>query len=234
MSPSTGRKVLLLTGAAGQLGTAIIDLVGGRLDVIAIVHRNSLPSWDVEAAQFDAVSGKHEDRSVKRIVCDLTSQAHTTDVVSAIANLTPTIDFVINAAGDGRFLGPTTDAFVLAEDARRQLDLHVIAPALICSVLFHQKWKNIPVASQHASILHISSLAGAKVFKGSGQGFYAASKAATNMLTMHMAHEYGQYGIKVNALAPNSFPSVVSTNTVATHALRILSGNTTGQVFQVG
>jgi len=223
-----------LTGAAGQLGTAIIDLVGDQLDVIALVHRNSTLKREEGTVSFDATSGERRVGLVRTLTCDLTSQQQTTDVMHSLASLVPSIDYVVNAAGDGRFLGPTTDAVVLAEDARRQFELHVIAPALICSILFHRKWKNVPVAAQRASVLLVSSLAGAKVFKGSGQGFYAASKAAANMLTMHMAHEYGQYGIKVNALAPNSFPGLVSTSVVASHALKILSGTTSGQVFQVG
>src|SRR5207249_4084919 len=127
-----------------------------------------------------------------------------------------------------------SDALVIAKEARKQFEINLFAPALICSALFHCQWKNVPVREQEVSVLHISSLSGVELFQNCGQGFYAATKAALNMLAMHMASEYGKYGIRVNALAPNSFPSAVSTEIVASNALKILSSDATGQVFKIG
>lgn len=234
MNPSTGRKTLLLTGAAGQLGTAIIELVGNQLDIIALTHRTGLRTGTANAPLFDSESQVFSISPVRELSCDLTSQDRIVSTIKAITGLGIRVDYLINGAGDGRFLGPTTDAMLLVEDARRQFELHVFTPAIICSALFHLQWKNIPVSEQGVSILHVSSLAGAQVFKDSGQGFYAASKAAINMLTMHMADEYGRYGIKVNALAPNSFPALVDTKIVASNALKIISGDSTGQIYKIG
>ncbi|MGO4714236.1 SDR family oxidoreductase [Bradyrhizobium sp. 2TAF24] len=165
--------------------------------------------------------------------CDLTNQEQIVRTIRAISGLGAKIHYVINGAGDSRFLGTTTDATIIAEDARRQFELHVFAPAVICSALFQFQWKNIPVREQLASVLNITSLSGVQVFKGTGQGFYAASKAAAHMLTMHMAAEYGRYGVRVNALAPNSFPRIVGTEVVASNALRISNADVTGRIFKI-
>lgn len=116
-------------------------------------------------------------------------------------------------------------------DARNQFDLNVIAPAILCSTLFHMLWKNVSVEQQNVSILNVTSLSGSNVFGGTGQGLYAATKAAANMLTMHMAEDYGLYGIKVNALVPNAFPSIVQTSVVASYALKILTMDVSRRLF---
>ena len=234
MNPSTGRKTLLLTGASGRLGTSVIELVNGQLDIIALTHCDGLQTASRNAGLFDVDHGRYERSSVRAVRCDLTSENEVTSTIRVITSLVDSIDYVINAAGDLRFLGSTTDAMMIAADVRKQFELNVLAPTLICSALFHHQWKQIPVKSQKASILLVSSLSGAQAFLGSEQGFYAASKAAINMLATHMASEYGRYGIAVNALLPNSFPSIVDTKVVASHALKIVSEGQSGSLFKLG
>jgi NAD(P)-dependent dehydrogenase (short-subunit alcohol dehydrogenase family) len=154
--------------------------------------------------------------------------------MQTITSLVDSIDYVINAAGDLRFLGSTTDAIMIAADIRRQFELNVLAPTLICSALFHHQWKQIPVESRKVSVLLVSSLSGAQPFLGTEQAFYAASKAAINMLATYMASEYGRYGVSVNALLPNSFPGIVDTKVVASHALKIIGEGNTGNLFKIG
>lgn len=234
MNPSTGRKTLLLTGAAGRLGTALIEMIDGQLDVIALTHRTGLQTASRDASVFDVETGHHERSSVRSIRCDLSSEQEIIRTIQTVASLSDSIDYVINAAGDLRFLGSTTDAMMMADDVRRQFELNVLAPTLICSALFHHHWKQTPAEGRHASILLVSSLSGAQTFPDTGQGFYAASKAAVSMLATHMAVEYGSYGISVNALLPNSFPRAVDTRIVASHALKIISEGQSGNLFRIG
>jgi NAD(P)-dependent dehydrogenase (short-subunit alcohol dehydrogenase family) len=233
MNQSTGRKMLLLTGAAGQLGTALINLASGQLDILALIHDHDLRAGANGDIMFDAETGLSQRSSVRTFKCDLTSQKEIVAAAENITSLGIRIDYVVNAAGDGRFLGETTDAVLIAEEARKQFELHVFAPAVISSALFHFQWKKRNLSERKISILNVSSLAGAQVFKDAGQAFYAASKAAINMLTMHMAAEYSSYAINVNALAPNSFPNIISTAVVASNALHILSSDATGQIFKI-
>jgi NAD(P)-dependent dehydrogenase (short-subunit alcohol dehydrogenase family) len=234
MNPYTGRKTLLLTGAAGLLGTELIRLASSQLDIVALVHRRSLQTASTDTLSFSLDEGRHQSLPVRAVECDLMRQQDIVATLKTISTFVDRVDYVVNAAGDSRFLGSTTDAMTMTDDARRQFELHVFAPAVICSTLFHFQWKNIPVAEQRVSILNISSVSGSKVFKDVGQGFYAASKAATNMLTTHMAADYAPYGIRVNALSPNSFPSLVKTDVVASNALQILSSDKSGQLFGIG
>ena len=69
------------------------------------------------------------------------------------------------------------------------------------------------------NIVNVSSTSGAYVF--AGQGGYSASKAALNMLTCHMADEFAAIGIRVNAVAPDTFPQRVSTESVCDAIARV-------------
>jgi NAD(P)-dependent dehydrogenase (short-subunit alcohol dehydrogenase family) len=234
MNQSTGRKTLLLTGASGRLGTSLLELIDGQLDVIALTHRTELQMASRNATLFDVEGGLQKRPSVRTVRCDLTSEDEITRTIRTITSLVDSIDYVINAAGDLRFLGSTMDAMIIAADVRRQFELNVLAPTLICSALFHYQWKQMPVEGRKVSVLLVSSLSGAQPFFGAEQAFYAASKAAINMLATYMAAEYGRYGISVNALLPNSFPNIVDTKVVASHALKIIGEGNTGNLFKLG
>jgi NAD(P)-dependent dehydrogenase (short-subunit alcohol dehydrogenase family) len=155
-------------------------------------------------------------------------------MVRNLASLGVHIDHLLHAAADLRFLGPISDSMLYAIEARRQLDVNVIAPAVLCSALFQYHWKNVPVAEQQASVVLVSSLSGTSVFPDTGQAIYAASKAALNALTLHMAAEFGSYGIRVNGLGPNAFPAIIKTEIVAKAALRLLKEPTTGKIYNLG
>jgi NAD(P)-dependent dehydrogenase (short-subunit alcohol dehydrogenase family) len=77
-------------------------------------------------------------------------------------------------------------------------------------------------------------MAGVKVYRGLGQSVYAASKAALNQLTLHMADEYRSFGIRVNAIAPDSFPRIVSVKSVVAVVRRVDKGDMTGKILIVG
>ena len=51
------------------------------------------------------------------------------------------------------------------------------------------------------SIVNVTSIAGVRVHPFAGAA-YATSKAALAALTREMAHDFGPYGVRVNAIAP--------------------------------
>jgi NAD(P)-dependent dehydrogenase (short-subunit alcohol dehydrogenase family) len=80
------------------------------------------------------------------------------------------------------------------------------------------------------NVVNVSSLSASRVYPG-GQAVYAASKAALNQLSRHLAAEFGVFGVRVNALAPNNFPSVVRTESVASAIARLDGESVTGRVL---
>jgi NAD(P)-dependent dehydrogenase (short-subunit alcohol dehydrogenase family) len=80
-------------------------------------------------------------------------------------------------------------------------------------------------------VLNVSSLSGIQTYPGVGQGVYAASKAALNHLTRHMATEFGAFGVRVNALAPAVFPDLLAVEDVLGALWRLDAGRDTGVVL---
>src|SRR5262249_25257665 len=75
------------------------------------------------------------------------------------------------------------------------------------------------------NIVNVSSTEGLKISRGLNQSIYSSSKAALIFLTRHMADEFGAIGVRVNALAPNTFPRIVPTASVV-EGIRTLDGGT--------
>ncbi|UIN38435.1 SDR family oxidoreductase [Methylobacterium oryzae] len=233
MNPYTGRKSVLLTGATGQLGSALIDALSSSFDIIALTRQSPslLPRLAVEV--FDAENNSKFERALREVSCDLSDMSQIISTVTAISALVPRVDHVINCAGDSQFLGNMIDAHFIADAAINQFRLHVIAPAVICSVLFHSKWKHMKTEDRSVSIVNVSSISGLKLFPDTGQGMYAASKSAENMATIHMASEYSRYGIRVNAVCPTSFPGIIPIKTVVDVIVAALDSQTTGQLYKI-
>ncbi len=99
--------------------------------------------------------------------------------------------------------------------------------------LAQQSWvrEDLTNRARNRNVVNVSSLAGSKVFPHQGQGIYAASKAALNQLTRHLGSEFASFGVRVNAVAPNSFPSIVSTESVARAVVRLDEESVTGRIL---
>jgi len=59
------------------------------------------------------------------------------------------------------------------------------------------------------------------------------SQFSKNFLTMHMADEFGYIGVRVNAVAPNSFPSAVSVESVSDAVVRFDQSSDAGRILVI-
>jgi NAD(P)-dependent dehydrogenase (short-subunit alcohol dehydrogenase family) len=230
MNPSVGAKpLMLLTGAAGRFGSALVETCHERFEIVAVIHKRQLPQAQTSSS-FDALTGVHTAFPIRQIECDLSNFDEVRHVIKNICALCGTPEFVVNAAADLRFMGSLLNFGHHAADAMQQMTLNAYAPALIASVIFEQCWKHQRCSGQTASILNVSSNSGVRFYKGSEQATYAASKAALNMLTLYMAADYRVYKVWVNALAPGQFDSPESTRAVVDKAIALLLSGRTGQI----
>ena len=62
---------------------------------------------------------------------------------------------------------------------------------------------------------------------------YAASKAALNQLTGHLAYEFAAVGVRVNATAANSFPSSILVERAARAIASLDEGILNGMIVVV-
>ena len=123
----------------------------------------------------------------------------------------------------------------LLDSVDRHFDVNVRAPLAITAEVARQFWigREKENAAANRNVINVSSTAGARVYPGYGQSVYAASKAALNHLTRHMAAELEPHGVRVNALAPTSFPAIVPTYVVADALARLDAATGSGGILML-
>ncbi|GAI08368.1 unnamed protein product, partial [marine sediment metagenome] len=102
------------------------------------------------------------------------------------------IDILMNNAGTNPYYGPLLDAEEWAWDATMNVNLK--GPFLLSQLV-----AVLMKEQGGGSIINTASVAG---FRPSSLAIYCVTKAGLIMLTEVMAKEWGQYGIRVNAIAP--------------------------------
>jgi NAD(P)-dependent dehydrogenase (short-subunit alcohol dehydrogenase family) len=117
----------------------------------------------------------------------------------------------------------------------QHMQTNVIAPLRLSVRLSQQFWAHRASENRAANrnIVNISSTSGSTVYPFQGQAGYAASKAALEAVSGHMAAEFDSFGVRVNVVAPNSFPSIVSTESVAEAVVQLDRGTVTGTTVTV-
>jgi 3-oxoacyl-[acyl-carrier protein] reductase len=179
-------RVVVVTDAASGIGAATAEVLGaaGATVVCADVNAAGL---EQTVAAVDAAGG-----SGRAVVCDVTERASVEALVMGTAAELGRLDAVCNIAG-AMFPGRIED-----------LDDDVIDRGIALNL------KGVLYGTQYAiramrdagrgSIVNVSSTAIDVPY--AGIGVYAFTKAAVTMLTMTAAVEAGEYGIRVNVIAP--------------------------------
>ena len=232
--------MLLLTGAGGRLGTEFCRRYAARYDIVAVyrAHRPAVPSQteqfvdpldpqallpDNAATVFTIQADLERDGEVERVLDLALARFGVVDVL------------VNNAAFSQWYAHGLIDGDAALRDLDRHFAVNVGVPLRFAVRAAQRCWRDHVDANRarNRNVINVSSLGGSKLFTGSGQGVYAASKAALNMLTRHLGAEFATFGVRVNALAPNSFPSLVSTRRVADGIVTLDEETVTGRILAV-
>ena len=185
-------KTIIITGGAGGIGAAIATEVvnqGGRVGIL-----------DTNQTAIDAVVKKLTSQGAKvdaRVV-DVRDGLAVTTAIDALAQSLGGINILIAAAGGS--LGTPRD---MDEISDADLDLVIdvnVKGTYYCAraVIPHMK------QNHGGSIITFSSIGGRSASPVTGIP-YAAAKAAITGLTRRLAKEVGEFGIRVNAIAPGLF-----------------------------
>jgi NAD(P)-dependent dehydrogenase (short-subunit alcohol dehydrogenase family) len=185
-------KVVLITGGGSGLGRAAAVRVaqeGARLALVDISEKGLAAS---EAAVLEAVPGAE----ILTALADVSSEADVDAYVAATLERFGRIDAFFNNAGiEGR--QNLTEDFGAGEfDKVVSINLRGVFLGLekVLGVLRAQ--------GDGGAVVNTASVGG---IRGVGnQSGYAAAKHGVVGLTRNSAIEYGQYGIRVNAIAPGA------------------------------
>lgn len=210
------RRVCLLTGSSGTLGNYLCEHFGDRFDFCAVYRRNR-PHGDVHAVE-----------------ADLTVDGESERVVELTLERFGRLDLVVNAAVASTW-GPMLTSEPLGASAPVQFLTNVVVPLRVSCAAARLFWRERVDENRAANrgIVNVSSVSGRNIYPNEGQSVYAASKAALDHLTGHMALEFAAIGVKVNAVAPNSFPSNIATSRAAQAIVELDDGDGTGAIVVV-
>jgi NAD(P)-dependent dehydrogenase (short-subunit alcohol dehydrogenase family) len=225
--------VCLLSGAGGRLGSAICMAFAADYDVVAL-FRNRHPEaasqlqWWIDPLQPDELPPVSRHR-VFAVHSDLTEPGQLERVVDIALARFQRIDVLINAAALYQSASLTNEGSLA--HASHQLEVNTLLPVRLAARIVQTSWRHSADENRqrNRSVINVSSVSATDVYPG--QGVYSAGKAALNALTRHMARDYASLGVRVNAVAPTSFPSLVPTGAVVDAIRALDAGDMSGNIL---
>lgn len=174
-------KTAIVTGAARGIGLATTQLFISQGFQVAMVDRDSNTLHKV-AASLD---------QVKAFDCDVSKPDEVTGMVDGVIKWAGRIDCLVNNAGVADFCSIEETSF---ERWRKVMATNLDGAYLCaCSVLGALK-------KTQGSIVNIASISGLRA--STLRVAYGTSKAGIIQMTQQFAIEMGEYGVRVNCVAP--------------------------------
>ena len=185
-------KSVIITGGAGGLGAAIAASVVAQGGKVGILDTNQ------EAISSLVSTLKAQGGSADGRVVDVRDGTAVTTAIDELAQSLGGIHILIAAAGGS--LGTPRDMDDISDaDLDLVIDVNVKGTYYCARAVIPHMKKN-----KGGAIVTFSSIGGRSASPVTGIP-YAASKAAILGLTRRLAKEVGEFGIRVNAIAPGLF-----------------------------
>lgn len=180
------KKAALITGASGDIGFAVAEMLAKRGFDLILQHNKRQISSEYE--KFSELYGT--DISVYE--CDFSDGDKTAEFAENLAENHKNTDIIVNNAGMSSY-GLFQD--LSASDIEKIISVNLKAPMIITG-------KIIPnmVRQKHGCIINISSVWGET--GGSCESAYSAAKAGLIGFTKALAKELAPSGIRVNCITP--------------------------------
>ena len=181
-------RVALVTGASSGLGRRFARVLhGAGATVVGTARR---------ADRLDELAIECGER-METIGGDITDADHRRALIERLQTFGK-LDVLVNNAGvcdDGRIEDQTLD------DLLRVVDSNLIAVMDLCRLA-----APLLLAAPAASVINVASIYGVVASRGP-MAAYNATKGALINLSRHLAAQWGDRGVRVNALAPGFFPT---------------------------
>jgi len=178
-------RLSIVTGAAGDLGGAVVRRLAAQGDRVVLV--------DLDATALDATLATLPGEGHRAVTLDVSDEAAVAALADDVRARSGRVDAVFNNAGINGGSFPIAEHPL--DDFRRIFEVNVQGVFLVM-----KHFLPLAAASDDAWFLNTSSEAGLKA--NERRGAYAATKAAIIQLTRAAALEYGREGVRTNVLCP--------------------------------
>jgi NAD(P)-dependent dehydrogenase (short-subunit alcohol dehydrogenase family) len=182
----TGRTAFV-TGASRGIGRVMAIAFADAGADVALVARSA----DGLAETAEAVEAV--DRKAYVIPTDVTDYDAVADAAAEAIDRLGHVDIVVNNAGGSNFMVPFSDLRLTGWD--KLLRLNLSSAVYVC-----RAFAGHLLERGSGSVINVASVAG--LAAAPTMGPYGASKAALISLTKTLAAEWGEAGVRVNALCP--------------------------------
>ncbi len=178
------KKVAIVTGASRGIGAAITKILSSEGYSVVGVYENN---------EIKAVEVANKNKSVEMVKADVSIEAEVKKVVRNAAGKYGRIDVLVNNAGIA--IGGNIENFEL-NDWNRLISVNLTGKFLFAkyTIPFLKKTKGV--------IINISSRGGLDEFVFAGFIGYSVTNAGINNLTLGLAKELREDGVRVNAIIP--------------------------------
>jgi NAD(P)-dependent dehydrogenase (short-subunit alcohol dehydrogenase family) len=180
-------KTAFVTGASRGIGRAIAVAFADAGADVALVARSA----DGLAETAEAVGAV--GRKAYILATDVTSYDAVADAAATAIDQLGQVDIVVNNAGGSNFMVPFRDLRLSGWD--KLLTLNLSSAVYVCHAFAAHL-----LDRGRGSVINVASVAG--VASAPTMSPYGASKAGLISLTKTLAVEWGEAGVRVNALCP--------------------------------
>jgi 3-hydroxyacyl-CoA dehydrogenase/3-hydroxy-2-methylbutyryl-CoA dehydrogenase len=185
-----------VTGGASGIGRGVVEMLVARGGRAVIADLESSAGADV---------AKQLGPNVRFVACDVTQPAMVEAVVAGALDAFGRIDLLISCAGisvGARVVG-RDGALHSLELFRKHIDINLVGMFDMIRNVAGAMAKNEPGDDgERGLIVNISSIAG---YEGQvGQAAYGASKGGVLAMTLPLARDLGQLGIRVMCICPGT------------------------------
>ncbi|CAG9170657.1 3-oxoacyl-[acyl-carrier-protein] reductase [Cupriavidus laharis] len=204
--PQVTRRLALVTGASGAIGSAISHALAAAGHEVWVHANRNLAQAEAVAAAIRAAGGASTAIAFDVTDADAT-EAALQDILAHGA-----VQILVNNAGihdDAPLLGMSRDQWRRVIDVSLHGFFHVTQPLLM--PMMRTRW---------GRIVNMASVAG--VMGNRGQANYAAAKAGLIGATRSLAIEMASRGVTVNAVAPGVIESPMTEHAFPAERIRQL------------
>jgi NAD(P)-dependent dehydrogenase (short-subunit alcohol dehydrogenase family) len=199
-------KTALVTGATGGIGSEVAGLLAAAGADVIVTGRDK-QRGDAVVARIAADGGR-----ARFIEADLTDP----DAISRLTDAAGDVDVLINNAAIFP-MGPTTNQDTATLDLA--FAANVRAPYLLTAAVLPAM-----VAKGAGAVVNVSTMAASIGMPG--LSVYSATKAALESLTRTWAAEFGDSGVRINAVAPGPTRTEMVLSTMGEEGAAQVGGTT--------